>query len=119
MHFKIEELLEFYLGAAALAGLVKWRFWPNERLDLLTLMKGDERVELGEESADSCLLLDFSRQSQFGFEEVARRNVKQPMIPCPFGGNHPNSSVPATSLVISHKKIWITLVEPKANVKSR
>ena len=82
-------------------------------------MKGDERVELGEESADSCLLLDFSRQSQFGFEEVARRNVKQPMIPCPFGGNHPNSSVPATSLVISHKKIWITLVEPKANVKSR
>ncbi len=43
-------------------------------------MKGDERVELGEESADSCLLLDFSRQSQFGFEEVARRNVKQPMI---------------------------------------
>ena len=23
----LEELLEFYLGAAALAGLVKWRFW--------------------------------------------------------------------------------------------
>ena len=58
MHFKIEELLEFYLGAAALAGLVKWRFWPNERLDLLTLMKGDERVELGEEGTNLRLLCD-------------------------------------------------------------
>ena len=56
MHFKIEELLEFYLGAAALAGLVKWRFWPNERLDLLTLMKGDEAVEVGEKVPEVILL---------------------------------------------------------------
>ncbi len=69
---------------------------------MLTLMKGDERVELLEEGADRCLLLGFPWQSQSSFEEIARRNVKQTVIPSPFSSNHLNSFVPAISLVISY-----------------
>ena len=41
------------------AGMVERRSWLNKLLDSLTLMKGDERVELLEEGADFLLLGNF------------------------------------------------------------
>ncbi len=40
------------------AGMVERRSWLSKLLDSLTLMKGDERVELGECLGDSILLID-------------------------------------------------------------
>ncbi|WP_302568626.1 hypothetical protein [Adlercreutzia equolifaciens] len=82
-------------------------------------MKGDERVEPGEEGADAGLLFDLAWQSQLGFKEIAGRDVKQAVVSGAFGGNQPNPFVPTVSFVVSHQKRRIAYIEPKTNVKGR
>ena len=59
LYLTIGDLLEFCLDGAMFAGMVERRSWLSKLLDSLTLMKGDERVELAEEGADAVLLVRF------------------------------------------------------------
>ena len=83
-------------------------------------MKGDERVDLGEEGADAGLLFDLAWQSQLGFKEIAGRDVKQAVVSGAFGGNQPNPFVPPVSFVVSHQRKKVSPTSSsRTNVKGR
>ena len=73
----------------------------------LTLVKGDEGVEAGEEGANSILLPSRGRQRENGIEEVVGRDVEQTMVPRALSGNHLDGLVPAVSFVVRNEKAGI------------
>ena len=68
-------------------------------------MKGDEMVEVKEESANSLLLLSRRRQFENGIEEIVRSNVEQTMVPRTLGGNNLDGLVPAVRLIVCDEEV--------------
>jgi len=73
----------------------------------ISLMKGDEVVEGGEELANPALLCLVNRHRQLGFEKVRRGYVEQPMVPRAFRGNRLYALIPAICFVVRDEELRV------------
>jgi len=84
---------------------------------VLTLMKGDEGVQASEERADQVLFGLLFGNDQLALKKVIRRNIKQAMVACTFGGNLLNLFVPTVSFVIGDKIFRGSTVQGETDIK--